>query len=58
MQKESVLMGTSSKMKDVVSFKGDKGNIEITRITGNDLASGKLLAGVTYQVTWTDPLQL
>ncbi|MDZ7615197.1 MAG: hypothetical protein U5K51_16990 [Flavobacteriaceae bacterium] len=54
MQKESVLMGTSSKMKDVVSFKGDKGNIEITH-NRNDLASGKLLAGVTYQVTWTDP---
>ncbi len=54
LQKETVLAGTTSKMKDVISFKGDKGNIEITQ-NRYDLKSGKMLAGITYKVIWTDP---
>ena len=53
-QNETVLAGTSSKMKNVVSYKGDKGSIEITQ-NRFDVNSGKLLAGVTYSVNWTDP---
>jgi len=54
LEKESVLAGTTSRMKDVISYKGDKGNIEITH-NRYDVKSGKLLAGVTYRVKWTDP---
>jgi len=54
LQKESVLAGTTSKMNDVISYKGDKGNIEITQ-NRYDVKTGKLLAGVTYRVLWTDP---
>ncbi|HSQ46868.1 MAG TPA: hypothetical protein VLM44_08130 [Lutibacter sp.] len=54
LQKESVLMGTTSKMKDVISCKGNKGNIEITQ-NRFDVKTGKLLAGITYGVFWTDP---
>lgn len=54
MQKESVLAGTTSKLNDVISYKGNKGNIEITQ-NRYDVKTGKLLAGVTYRVLWTDP---
>ena len=54
LQKESVLAGTSSKMNDVISFQGNKGNIEITH-NRYDVKTGKLLAGVIYKVLWTDP---
>jgi len=54
LQKESVLAGTTSKMNDVISYKGDKGNIEITQ-NRYDVKTGKLLAGVTYRVLWSDP---
>ncbi len=54
LQKESVLAGTTSKMKDVISYKGNEGDIEITQ-NRYDLKTGKLLAGVTYRVLWTDP---
>ncbi|MBE0653036.1 MAG: hypothetical protein IH594_04525 [Bacteroidales bacterium] len=54
LQKESVLAGTTSRMNDVISYKGDKGNIEITQ-NRYDVKTGKLLAGVTYRVLWTDP---
>ncbi len=54
LEKESVLAGTTSRMKDVISYKGDKGNIEVTH-NRYDVKSGKLLAGVTYKVIWTDP---
>lgn len=51
---ETVLAGTSDYMVDVAKFSGTKGNIEIVK-KRNDKSSGKLLAGVTYNVTWTDP---
>jgi len=54
LQKESVLAGTTSRMNDVISYKGDRGNIEITQ-NRYDVKTGKLLAGVTYRVLWTDP---
>lgn len=54
LQNETVLAGTASKMKNVISYKGDKGSIEITQ-NRFDVTSGKLLAGVTYAVNWTDP---
>jgi hypothetical protein len=54
MEKESVLAGTSSRMKDKISFKGRRGNIEISQ-NRYDVKTGKLLAGVTYRVTWSDP---
>ncbi|HOZ70523.1 MAG TPA: hypothetical protein PLB49_13020 [Chitinophagaceae bacterium] len=57
LQKESLLMGTSSKLKDVISYTGAKGKIEITH-KRFDVASGKLLHGVTYEVSWTDPSSL
>ncbi len=53
LKKESVLAGTSAKMTDVVTYKGDKGNIEITQ-NRTDVSTGKLLAGVTYRVIWSD----
>ncbi len=48
------LMGTNSKMYDTISYKGVKGNMTITQSRYDD-KTGKLLAGVTYQVVWTDP---
>jgi len=54
LQKESFLAGTTSKMKDVISYEGDKGNIEIKQ-NRYDVKTNKLLAGVTYRVIWTDP---
>jgi hypothetical protein len=54
LEKETVLAGTTSKMEDKISFKGDKGNIEITQ-NRYDIKTGKLLAGVSYQVIWEDP---
>lgn len=51
---EKPLAGTSDYMIDVVKFSGGKGNIEIVK-KRNDKSSGKLLAGVTYNVNWTDP---
>jgi len=54
LEKESVLMGTTSKLKDVISFKGDKGNIEIMQ-NRYAVPDGQLIAGVTYQVIWTSP---
>lgn len=57
LQKESLLAGTSAKLKDVISYKGGRGSMTIThnRLDG---ASGKLLHGVSYQVNWTDPADL
>ena len=51
---DNVLAGTSDYMTDLVSFTGKKGNIQITK-KRIDKSSGKLLAGVTYSVTWSDP---
>jgi len=48
------LAGTADYMIDASKFTGGKGNIQITK-NRNDQSSGKLLAGVTYNVTWTDP---
>ncbi|MDP3359126.1 MAG: hypothetical protein Q8S41_07230, partial [Lutibacter sp.] len=45
LSKGTVLMGTTSTMKDVISFKGDKGKIEISHNNYDD-KTGKLLAGV------------
>lgn len=56
-ERESVLAGTSSRMKDRVSFTGDRGNIEITQHR-TDIKTGKLLAGVKYQVTWSEPPEM
>jgi hypothetical protein len=54
LNKETSLMGTSSKMKDVISYKGGKGTLEIT-YNRYSVPDGKKLAGVTYKVGWTDP---
>ena len=54
LKKYSNLMGTSSKMYDTISYKGVKGNMTITQ-DRYDVKTGKLLAGVTYQIVWTDP---
>ena len=54
LRKESVLMGTTTKIYDTIHYKGDKGNIVISQ-KRYDLKTGKLLAGVTYNVIWTDP---
>ena len=51
---EKTLAGTSDYMIDAIKFTGEKGNIQITQ-NRNDKSSGKLLAGVTYIVSWTDP---
>jgi hypothetical protein len=49
-----VLAGTSDYMKDVVQFKGEKGDVEIS-YNRYDQSSGTLLAGVTYAVKWSNP---
>ena len=54
LKKYSNLMGTSSQMYDTISYKGVKGNMTITQ-DRFDVKTGKLLAGVTYQIVWTDP---
>jgi len=51
---ERVLAGTSDYMIEVISFKGQKGNMDIS-FSRKDKSSGKLLVGVTYSVKWTDP---
>ncbi|MDK9717248.1 MAG: hypothetical protein OEL57_04985 [Trichlorobacter sp.] len=51
---EHVLAGTSSKMYDLVSHKGSKGNLQISQNRYDD-KTRKILAGVTYQVRWSDP---
>lgn len=51
---ERVLAGTSSKMNDVTKFKGAKGAIKIA-YNRFDQKTGALLAGVTYEIKWTDP---
>ncbi|MBP7416153.1 MAG: hypothetical protein KA831_05835 [Pyrinomonadaceae bacterium] len=53
-QKQSVLMGTTLKLKDVVSFKGTKGNLRISHLRYY-VSNRKTVASITYQVTWTDP---
>jgi len=57
LKKYSNLMGTSSKMYDTISYKGVKGNMTITH-DRYDVKTGKLLAGVTYQIVWSDPATL
>ena len=47
-------MGTTTKIYDTITYKGDKGNLVISH-KRFDLKTGKLLAGVTYKVIWTDP---
>ena len=54
LEKESVLAGSSARMKDRVSFTGDRGNLEISQHR-TDIKTGKLLAGVKYRVTWSEP---
>jgi len=54
LSKETVLMGTTSKMKDVISYKGVKGHIEISQ-NRYGVPKGEHIAGVTYKVSWTDP---
>ena len=54
LRKESVLMGTTSKMYDTIYNKGDKGNMIITH-NRYDVKTGKLVAGVSYKVIWSDP---
>ncbi|GAB1343449.1 hypothetical protein [Gemmatimonas sp.] len=54
LEKESALAGSGARMKDRVSFVGDRGNLEITQHR-TDIKTGKLLAGVTYRVTWSEP---
>jgi hypothetical protein len=51
---DRVLAGTSDYMTEVTSFKGQKGNMDIS-FSRKDKSSGKLLVGVTYSVKWTDP---
>lgn len=51
---EKPLAGTSDIMIDAIKFTGEKGNIQITK-NRNDKSTGKLLAGVTYNVTWSEP---
>ncbi len=53
-KRETVLAGTSSKMYDLVTHKGGKGDIEISH-NRYDTKTKKLLAGVTYKVIWSDP---
>ena len=48
------LMGTTSYMYDVWESKGEKGNLTMTHNRYDDQTK-KLLAGVTYNVIWSDP---
>jgi hypothetical protein len=52
--KESVLMGTSSYMYDTIGFTGDQNDLIIFH-NRNDKETNKALAGIKYQVTWTNP---
>lgn len=54
MTSESYLMGTTSVMVDVYAFEGSGTSLIITH-DRYDKASGKPLAGVTYEVNWTAP---
>jgi hypothetical protein len=54
LEKESVLAGTTSRMRDRISFTGDRGNLEITQ-QRTDIKTGKPLASVKYRVTWSEP---
>ncbi len=51
---ERVLAGTSSYMDEITKYKGAKGNVEIN-FNRYDRKSGDLIAGVNYNVIWTDP---
>ncbi len=48
------LMGTSATMTNVIKYKGEKGDVEITYNRYDD-STGKLLHGITYGVSWSDP---
>lgn len=54
LKNSTVLMGTSSKMNNVISYTGNKGDMTITQNRYDD-KTGKLLAGVTYNIVWSDP---
>lgn len=51
---DRVLAGSTDYMEDVIKFEGAKGDITIF-VNRYDKSSRKLLAGVTYNVKWTDP---
>lgn len=51
---DSVLMGTTSKIYDLTSYEGTANNLTISW-NRYDQATGKLLAGVTYQSIWSNP---
>jgi len=51
---DRVLAGTSDYMEDVTKYEGSKGDI-IIHFNRYDKSSGKLLAGVDYNVQWTNP---
>ncbi|MDD3740257.1 MAG: hypothetical protein PHH30_03365 [Bacteroidales bacterium] len=51
---DRVLAGTTDYMEDVTKFEGKKGDITIN-FNRYDKSSRALLAGVTYNVKWTDP---
>lgn len=51
---DRVLAGTSDYMEDVTKYEGSKGDITI-HFNRYDKSSGKLLAGVDYNVQWTNP---
>jgi hypothetical protein len=51
---DRVLAGTSDYMEDVTKYEGEKGDITIF-INRYDKSSHKFLAGVNYNVKWTNP---
>lgn len=51
---DRVLAGTSDYMEDITKYEGSKGDI-IIHFNRYDKSSGKLLAGVDYNVQWTNP---
>lgn len=51
---DRVLAGTTDYMEDVTKFDGKKGDVTIV-FNRYDKSSRALLAGVTYNVKWTDP---
>ena len=51
---DRVLAGTSAYMEDIIKYEGSKGNI-IIHFNRYDKSSRKLLAGVNYNVQWTNP---
>ncbi len=54
---ENHVAGNIDKFNDVIKYAGEKGSIEITKNRW-DQKTGKLLAGVTYGVKWTDPQKI